>query len=673
MSSTKIKITIKINKPSDKPPNKQPDIPLNKPPIKYRSPFSPREKSGVVSVKTSLKSILKNYGRNFPIINRLVIDSHEIVTRTYQFIRLYLLAEYEKIKIASFINQSEPPKTLFPILKKKENNVIIESSEIDKDLILYFLRAGGISDPRGTKVSNPEIKESLEKFYDTEFLPCLNKEKYDLKNKSYLIPYLAQQIQTGINNNIKNHFLTRIRRLMNLLKPSEDIDSKLFNKIKNLILLNRHEKIPDEYRTWSLQIKQQYLPSEYEKCYGYDVKVHPEKYLYYLFKMNETIEEMNQKIENSVLSEEERRSQVKKLFQPFPLRNTIIPCYMTIDANTILSLFGKKGEKKLNKKTKENHNYIWGMLFNTDNKVMKKKGYILHSLQTDGIGVSLCFQKPGYHHLRRKDHKHVSETPYLDELSDQDLLICQQKKLVGGDPGKQSMIYFLNDHRQKLRYTTAQRRFESGRRRCQQITLKEKLDHQISEKESVLSTHNCKTMNYQKFKDYIHVKTQLNDQVKEFYQQELFRKMKWRTWIAKRTSEDDFLNQIEALYGSPEEVLICYGNWSQSRQMKHLLPSMGIGLRRLIGRKFPVVLVDEYCTSKLCCQCHHELQHYQNHYRVFMCPYCQSNCFASINHFFNRDVNACLNLLMLAHTWIQQKIRPIEYCRHTDPDLTLSD
>jgi len=69
--------------------------------------------------------------------------------------------------------------------------------------------------------------------------------------------------------------------------------------------------------------------------------------------MNDKIEHLNQQIQNSQLSVEEKRIQTKKLFQPIPLRNTIIPCYMTIDANVILSLFGDRGESQMNKRTKE--------------------------------------------------------------------------------------------------------------------------------------------------------------------------------------------------------------------------------------------------------------------------------------------------------------------------------
>ena len=71
---------------------------------------------------------------------------------------------------------------------------------------------------------------------------------------------------------------------MNIMKPDDNLDKKQFNTIKNLILLDRMDKIPHEYPTWSNNIKDNYLPKDYEKCYSYDVKVRPEKYLFYTIK-----------------------------------------------------------------------------------------------------------------------------------------------------------------------------------------------------------------------------------------------------------------------------------------------------------------------------------------------------------------------------------------------------
>lgn len=612
-----------------------------------KSVFEPKTRGNFIVVKTSLKSVLKDYETNFPIINNLVLECNEIVIRTYQFIRLFILHKYYK-------NET------IPIL--------------DKDTILYFIRTGGIRDKRGKTATNKVFEKELNDFYETEYQPCIKKPKYNLKNKSYITPYLAQQIQTSFNNNLKEHFITRMRRFMNVMKPDDDMDKKDFNKIKNLILLDKMDKIPENYKLWSESIKNNYLPKEYEKCYGYDVKVRPEKYLFYTIKMNETIEKLNNAIRNNNdLTEEDKRCKIKKLFQPIPLRNTIIPSYITTDTNVILSLFKSKGESQMNKKTKKYKNHIWDKIFKTNKKVMKMNGYEYKTILTDGIGVSICFQKSG---KRYKENKNIDEDNdvYIDEICNEDLELCKSKKLISIDPGKSNMVFMLDENKTKLRYSCCQRRRESLRNRCNKIILREKQKNKIIEEETKLSSYNCKSVNYNEFKKYITEKTKLNDKVREFYEKELYRKLKWRTWIYQRKSEDKFLNRIEETYGNKEDLLLCYGNWSNNKQMKYIMPTKGVGLRRVIQKKFSVVLVDEFRTSKLCSRCNCELEHYNNLHRVLVCRGCKSSGLKSKNTtFMNRDMNACMNMLHISKSWIQSKMRPEQFCRTSNPDFSFEE
>lgn len=619
-----------------------------KPKYKIRkSVFEQKTRGNFIVVKTSLKSVLKDYETNFPIVNNLVLECNEIVIRTYQFIRLFILHKYYK-------NETIP--------------------KLDKDTILYFIRAGGIRDKRGKTATNKIFEKELIDFYKTEYQPCINKPKYNLKNKSYITPYLAQQIQTSFNNNLKEHFITRMRRFMNVMKPDDDMDKKDFNKIKNLILLDKMDKIPENYKLWSENIKNNYLPKEYEKCYGYDVKVRPEKYLFYTIKMNETIEKLNNAIRNNNdLTEEDKRCKIKKLFQPIPLRNTIIPSYITIDTNVILSLFKNKGESQMNKKTKKYKNHIWDKIFKTNKKVMKMNDYEYKTILTDGIGVSICFQKSG---KRYKENKNIDEDNdvYIDEICNEDLELCKSKKLVSIDPGKCSLVFMLDENKNKLRYTAQQRRKESLRKRNNNIILREKQKNKIIEEETELSSYNCKSVNYNEFKKYITEKTKLNNKVRKFYEKELYRKLKWRTWIYQRKSEDKFLNRIDETYGNKEDLLLCYGNWSNNKQMKYLMPTKGVGLRRVIQKKFSVVLIDEFRTSKLCSHCNCELEHYNNLHRVLVCRNCKSSGSESKNTtFMNRDMNACMNMLHISKSWIQSKIRPEQFCRTSNPDFSFEE
>ena len=116
------------------------------PPKKKRKPkenvstfLLPSPKSDCLTVKTSLKSVLLNYNRDFPIINQLVLDSQEIVVRTYLFIRLFILHKY-------YANETIP--------------------EVDKDFVLYCIRTLGTRDNRGRQAADKELQLELNNFYD---------------------------------------------------------------------------------------------------------------------------------------------------------------------------------------------------------------------------------------------------------------------------------------------------------------------------------------------------------------------------------------------------------------------------------------------------------------------------------------------------------------------------
>ena len=610
--------------------------------VKPKTVFQPKQKGNFITIKTSLKSILKDYENNFQKINEIVLECNEIVIQTYQFIRLYLLDCYYKNKD-------------FP--------------ELDKDTILYFIRAGGIRDNRGKQAQNKEFQKELEDFYDKEFKPLIQKEKYSLKNKTFLTPYLATQINTSFTNNIKEHFITRVRRFMNIFSPfplETKEQKEEFQKIKNLILFDKLDEIPNNYKEWSRRIRNNFLPSTYEKAFGYDCKVNPNKYLFYTIKMNEEIEKKNDEIRNSNKSQEEKRKQIKKLFQPIPLRNIIVPNYITFDANSILSLFGEKGESQKGKKVKDNKEFIWSKIFRTGSKVMNMKGYEYKTIHTDGIGVSICFQKIGNKTKENPSFCEIDEL-YLTDLIEEDLEKCKNRKIIGIDPGKQSLVYMVDENKKKLRYTVCQRRVESYRKKNSMILQWEKLNNNIIEEETKLSLQNSKSVNYEKFKNFIKEKNELNEKLKKFYNQELHRKLKWRSWIYQRKSEDKFLNRIEETYGKKEDILLCYGNWSNTSQMKYIMPTKGVGLRRVISKKYDVVLLDEFKTSALCSKCNKELDNYKNIHRLLVCKNCGLENKNSV--FINRDMNACINMVNLSKEWINSKKRNENFCRNTNTNL----
>ena len=113
------------------------------------------------TVKTSLKSILLDFGEIQPEINKLVIKSNDTVVQTYQFIRLFVLHRYH--------NKKQLP-------------------EINEKFVLYALKTQGTRDNRGRKAQDTGLLMELLEFYDQEFQPLIKSEKFDLKNLSYLLP-----------------------------------------------------------------------------------------------------------------------------------------------------------------------------------------------------------------------------------------------------------------------------------------------------------------------------------------------------------------------------------------------------------------------------------------------------------------------------------------------------
>jgi len=230
-------------------------------------------------------------------------------------------------------------------------------------------------------------------------------------------------------------------------------------------------------------------------------------------------------------------------------------------------------------------------------------------------------------------------------------------KLLGGDPNKHSLIYLIDENGKKLRYTNTQRAQESKRKKYNKILYNEKEKNNIIEEETILSKLNSKTVNFIKFKKYIKEKNILNNKLKYFYNDIKFRKFKWRVWMATRKSEDKFIQRIEDTYG--KDLIIGYGDWSENKQMKNVMPSKGIGLRRIINKKYYTPLINEFRTSKLCSKCHNELKNYNKLHRVLICQNNKCNSSESKNQiiFINRDINASLNILYLLKDWIFNKKR----------------
>jgi hypothetical protein len=105
-------------------------------------------------------------------------------------------------------------------------------------------------------------------------------------------------------------------------------------------------------------------------------------------------------------------------------------------------------------------------------------------------------------------------------------------------------------------------------------------------------------------------------------------------------------------------------NWSKDTQMKHFMPTMNQGLRKQIHKRFDTITINEFNTSKLCCDCSQELTHYKDKkntevYRLFCCVSCPNKKIV----FRTRDVNSAVNIRKLTRSWIETQTRPSAFSR----------
>ena len=583
--------------------------------------FRSTDKSAYTTIKTTLKSVLHNHKEVQPVITNLVFEMNDLMIHSYQFIRLYVLKCYND-------NQPLP--------------------EINEKFILYCIKTLGVRSNQGAKSKDTELLEALQEFYIHEYQPLLNHEKTQLKNTTFLLPYLATQIHTSLSNNTQERFIQHFLRFINKTTSNITEDKAILFKFKKQ-LLECNDETDTMFDEWKTTHLPNILPANIKKSVHYDVKVSSFDYLKGMLYMN------------AVLEKEEH-----KLFQPLPLRNNIIPKHIILDTACIISLFcpenAKKGE--LLKNVKENQYDIWNNLLNLQHKTFKNKHYQFHyQIQTDGISCSLLFIRKDL-----KDKNWGSRVPTLQEqefhniedLSTEQLKEIAPRNIVGCDPGKRSLVYMMDSNGKKLQYTAPQRKRESKAKTNQRILLVEKKRNNIIEKETHLSFQNSKSVDYERFKKYLQEKNKLNKETAEFYKRDVWRKMKFRQYSYGKKSIDKFLNKIKETFG--DNILIGYGNWSRSTQMKHFMPTMNKGLRKQIHKKYDTITINECNTSKKCCECNNDLSYYQDsdgnkQFRLLVCSGCVRPQVKQIV-FRTRDANSAINIMNLTKCWIEKQERP---------------
>ena len=601
-------------------------------------------------IKISLKSICLDK-ETILTINNYCKNLNLIVIHTYQFLRLFILHKYHQ-------------KETLP--------------KLDEKFIEHIIKTIAVGDKRGRKFVN----EELTNFYETHYKPTLAKEeKLSYSKYGNTIGYTATAILTCLETNIKTHFTKHLRRFINIQfenekqttekqtteKQTKEEKQQLYKQTKILFddIIYNTDKSENEYKAWKTTHKSFLIPEKIKKNVHYDLECSPQNYLSPMIYMSLKLEE-----------------QEKKLFQFCPLRKTLIPKYMTIDTKTLITmLFNTKKHETTQGKLLDNLNdskeLIWKTLFNMEkiNTLMNADKYTFnHMFSTDGVGCSLLFTRVDARDTNLPPPKNTGykEYDYITELANEELNHLKDYNKVAIDPGKNTLMFMTDDNGNTLTYTKMQRRVDTYAKKKRQIMMKSFEENNIKKIEEPLNQTCSMSCNYEKFIAYLKLRNQINQELQTYYEQELFRKLRWRSHTYTQKSESILINKIKRTFG--KKIVIGFGSFQQTQQMKNCMPTPNKGLKDLLAKHFKLYIVDEFKTSKMCSFClEGETGYYKqrenprpfrkgmvNVHGLLTCTKCSKS---SHSHLMNRDLNGSRNILYLMKEWIQHRKRPTQFCR----------
>ena len=625
------------------------------------------------SVKTSMKSILKHTDINSIKINDAVFMTNKIVIHTLQFLKLFLLHHYEEHHTLPSVNHQLINTTMKILCDVKE-------------------------DKRG-RPPKPEtvvIKDKLTSFYNEHYKSTTQVDVLDYTYLNNVLEYLTQDIETMYENNIQLHYVDYVERYVNVIWKRKFLTDKMIKvgktkqereiRIRNLNnelrkikndLLNVEDiefKSKPFYHSWIIQQKKIILPTKkfLKNRIAYDIKSRPIDYLPCMLFMMKKIELESETIQNV-----------------FPMRTSISPHYIRLDTTTLVNLLlrkeqGNKGGYLTEGNLKKNEDKIWEFFFRTERNLFNKTGYSFHHMiSTDGVGVSILFLRKDLVGKRIPTMKKtINQEMYIDELPD--VKIYQSKKIVAIDPNKSDLIYCVDGcskNSNTFRYSQDQRRKETKSKKYRNIILgmrHNKIDGKtVIEYETELSHYSRRTLQICKFIEYLTKKNQINHILFPFYRKELFRKLKFGSYINTKKSEQKMISNFKKKFGSPEDVIICIGDWEQKKQMKFKEPTIGVGMRTLFRKNnYKVFLVDEFRTSCRCSKCEGGIcekflprkNPKPNKEDIRLCwglLRCQSGCGT-----WNRDRNSASNIYKISVNALQKEARPSYLCRPSNHTIS---
>ena len=132
------------------------------------------------------------------------------------------------------------------------------------------------------------------------------------------------------------------------------------------------------------------------------------------------------------------------------------------------------------------------------------------------------------------------------------------------------------------------------------------------------------------------------------------------------------LNEIENKFLTEQEktnkkkIVLLHGDYSRTSQMKGCIPAPNIGFKKILNKRFEILEINEYNTSKLYNKTLKELtnvsirknKHKRYLHEILTLKEDPERCI-----YVNRDKNACKNILNIGKEYLQIQTRRKEFTR----------
>lgn len=555
---------------------------------------------------------------------------------------------------------------------------------------------------------NKLLLEEFEAFFTTHYQP-LGGVKISGKNLTNIInEYMSIDILTNIENNIRCHYSKYINRYVNgNFLDTLEISTKAERDVKRQVraelaavkrdLMTEKFTSDNKYHSWIIEQRQLILPELTEVTHYLGHKVDPQKYLAGMFYMNRKLEELG-----------------RKTFQPFPLRRELIPKYLPIDSHALVSLLDLEGKGKYYSELLGSREEIWNAFFKMDHKIFQHKKITFdYRLLTDGLTTSLQFvaksgeevkmarkakMREGRDKARKIRCGELVELPvvetypvsviipktkpskekkskrdewkYLEDLTPEEVEDLKDGFMVC-DPGKKNLLYLMLEDGKKLRFTSKERHKFTKLKDFQTKIEKFRQNKGILALEVPLRGVCSKSSNLEGFQKYIRVKNEVNRNLGNLYNCEIFRKLKWYSYVNRERYINKIIGRIKEFSRKKDGEIrtLIYGDYDSRNNLKGCVPVPGIGLKRKISRQLKIVNLDEFRTSALS----YNKEEYCGNLIVedngkrrevhSILTYNGDNIGQGC---IGRDLNAVRNMKMLVEFFLEGKGRPLNFRRGVD-------